>query len=32
MNSYIIKTKDEFILIDNKLKSILNKNDINYKF
>ena len=32
MNSYILKTKDEFILIDNKLKSILNKNDINYKF
>ena len=32
MKSYILKTKDEFILIDNKLKSILNKNDINYKF
>ena len=31
MNSYILKTKDEFILIDNKLKSILNKDDINYK-
>ena len=24
MNSYILKTKDVFILIDNKLKSILN--------